>query len=228
MGNSVPVFDHIGLWCHDLGKSAERFETLLNAHVEPGGRHDGQGTWNRLVGAKDDVYLELIARDPDQNQAGPIIRSVGNQSDLTTCLVAYRTSDLEGTHKRAIEAGAASLGIQSMSRAGADGQKISWRLLFIQHPDHPVLPFFIDWQSTPHPSTRLNPVLDIAPPVFRTPTPDSLQGLLKHLGVAAQSVYGEDHEILISLRNGTNSASASRLRSLDVDEVEPRDNQNQP
>lgn len=228
MENSLPVLDHIGLWCSDLETSAARFETLLDIAVEPGGRHDGQGTWNKLVGATNGTYLELIGRDPEQTSVGSIIEAVGDQADLTSCLIAFRTADLDGVHARALEVGATSLGVQSMSRAGADGATISWRLLFIRHVDHPILPFFIDWQSTPHPSSRLKPSLSLAPPIFQSPHPEPMQGLLKHLGVTAQTVYGEEHEMFFSLVNGTVSASASRTRSLSIDGNEPRDNQIRP
>ncbi|MEL7041513.1 MAG: VOC family protein [Pseudomonadota bacterium] len=221
MDKSDLTFDHVGLWCSDLEASARRFAAMMHVEVEAGGRHQGQGTWNRLVGAVNGVYLELIARDPEQETAGPMVQAVGAQADLTSCLAAYRTSDLEGVYARAMKLGATSRGVQTMSRAGGDGTTISWRLLFLQHPDHPVLPFFIDWQSTPHPSSRLKPALSIGSPVFQSPDPDGLEQLLAGLGVRAQIVHGERPEIIASVRNGTVSASASGTRSLSTNGTEP-------
>lgn len=220
MEKSNITLDHIGLWCRDLEASAQAFSKLMQVSVEPGGRHDGQGTWNKLVGATNGQYVELIGADPTQTATGPIIKAVGDQADLTSCLAAYRTPDLEAVHAKVLAAGAESLGVQSMGRIGADGKKLSWRLLFIRHRDHAVLPFFIDWQTTPHPSSRLAPALTVNAPIFKTPDPQGLAQLFKQLGVPAQTEYGEQSEIAVSIRNGTISASASATKSLSIDRME--------
>ena len=55
---------------------------------------------------------------------------------------------------------------------------------------------------------------------FKTPDPQGLAQLFKQLGVPAQTEYGEQSEIAVSIRNGTISASASATKSLSIDRME--------
>lgn len=191
MNNTRPVFDHLGLWCADLPTSAARFEQAVGVPSMPGGRHEGQGTWNRLVGAGAGAYLELIGLDPDQDARGPIATQAESLDDLAPCLLAFRASDLGSLAETAKQAGFATPGPTSMSRDGGDGRPISWQILFLSHPEHSGLPFFIDWQDTPHPSERLGDGVSISGIWIATPKPEALSCLLGSLGLEVETRYGE-------------------------------------
>lgn len=66
-----PIPDHLVLAARDLDAAAAWLEDRLGVALAAGGKHLRMGTHNRLLGLGADLYLELIAIDP---QASPIDR----------------------------------------------------------------------------------------------------------------------------------------------------------
>jgi len=58
--------DHIVLGARTLEEGAAFITKLLGVAPQPGGKHEGAGTHNLLLGLGPDCYLEIIAPDPDQ------------------------------------------------------------------------------------------------------------------------------------------------------------------
>jgi hypothetical protein len=149
----LPV-DHLVYATRDLDRGMEEIERLTGIAPTLGGRHPGRGTRNALVSLGADVYLEIIAPDPDQPPP-PGGRWVGvdrvNTSRLTTW--AAKSHDLEELRRRAAEQGVQLGEIQSGSRQRAHGVMLAWRLT---DPEplvaEGVVPFYIDWGSSPHPA----------------------------------------------------------------------------
>ena len=203
------AFDHIGLWCTELAASSARFETLTGVRPAEGGRPEGQGTWNRLAGAEGGTYVELIAKDPTQEGLGQIARMAANLPDLSPCLVAYRSKELEAVAERARSAGCKTPGPFAMSRRGKDGELLNWRILFVTNSAFPNLPFFIDWMDTPHPSSVLSPALALSGLTFVTPDPKRLDQLFGLLGVSAATRYGETAGLDIRIKGPDGVIDAS-------------------
>jgi hypothetical protein len=66
--------DHVIYGTTDLDAAAARIEAAVGLAVQPGGRHDGQGSHNRIV-PLGPGYLELLAiHDPEEAAGSPIGR----------------------------------------------------------------------------------------------------------------------------------------------------------
>ncbi len=62
--------DHIAVACTDLVVGTAAVEAALGVKMHPGGKHDRYGTHNTLLGLGD-LYLEVIALDPDATRTRP-------------------------------------------------------------------------------------------------------------------------------------------------------------
>lgn len=58
--------DHIVIGARTLEEGAAFLERELGVKAQPGGKHEGAGTHNILLGLGPDAYLEVIAPDPSQ------------------------------------------------------------------------------------------------------------------------------------------------------------------
>ncbi|HEX7977449.1 MAG TPA: VOC family protein [Vicinamibacterales bacterium] len=146
--------DHLVYATPDLARGMREVELLTGVAPTLGGQHPGRGTRNALIALGDDSYLEIVGPDDDQ------LRPVGGRwlgvdvvtnSRLTTW--AVRSNDVPGLRRRALESGVPLGEVRHAERQRADGVRLSWQLT---DPDPlvagGVIPFFIDWGASPHPS----------------------------------------------------------------------------
>lgn len=56
--------DHFAVAGETLDAAVAHVEAALGVAMQPGGKHGRFGTWNRLLGLADGLYLEAIAIDP--------------------------------------------------------------------------------------------------------------------------------------------------------------------
>lgn len=59
------VLDHLAIFAPSLNWGVEWVRDCLGVVPSPGGKHPQMGTHNRLLRLGDDMFLEIIARDPD-------------------------------------------------------------------------------------------------------------------------------------------------------------------
>jgi len=181
--------DHLMWGASSLASGVSEAHRLLGAAPAAGGVHPGRGTQNALLSLGESVYLEVIAPDPAQNLEGTLGARLTTLRAPGLITWAAAAPDLEAV---AASAAAMSLRVRGpvdMRREAPDGTLLAWRLLFLSgHAFGNLVPFFIDWQNTPHPA-HTNPsggrfiALEIG-----SPAADELNDLYAALGVAQRAV----------------------------------------
>jgi len=146
--------DHLVWATPELNRGIDQIETLLGARPVFGGRHLGRGTHNALLALGMDVYLEVIAPDPEQPHP-PTPRAFRLDGVTEPRLVAWaaKSDDVAATRAKAQMNGIHLGRVQDGSRQRADGVMLSWRYT---DPATVVadglIPFFIDWGQSPNPA----------------------------------------------------------------------------
>jgi hypothetical protein len=183
------VLDHVILAAPALSDLTAAFEARTGVPAAPGGRHAGQGTHNALVGLGPGRYLELLAPDPEA-AGGPFRDAIAYLSapGLHTWCVR---GDADGGHTalgaeafaaRVVAAGATPRRT-AMARTRPDGVRLAWELVFVDgHGFGGLVPFFIDWLGSPHPSAALGSPLAWRDLRLEGPDAAGLTALLNALG----------------------------------------------
>lgn len=176
--------DHIILAVPDLAKGSVETGELLSVDPTPGGDHPDLGTANSLVGLDDGIYLEIIG-PAGRNNTGKFAESLAKLRHPELIGFAMQARDLEAVRAAAITAGIAAGEIRDGSRKTPDGSMLKWRTMSISDPAYAFLvPFFIDWGQTAHPSaTSVSGPKLIAWEVGH-PDPRGLQKIYDTLGIA--------------------------------------------
>jgi hypothetical protein len=177
--------DHLVYATPDLDASVEELAERFGTEPVPGGAHPGWGTWNALIGLGTGMYLEIIGPDPtqpDPEQARPFLIDDLTEARLVTW--AYRHPDPESLLESLQDV--AQLGpVRRMSRSRPDGSTLRWRLSDPQAlPSGGVIPFAIDWGTTPHPSTDLPNHCKLLELVVSHADADRLRPALETFGVS--------------------------------------------
>ena len=137
---SAPVrkLDHIIYATPDLQFGIDTLEGMLGVRATPGGQHPGHGTRNAFIRLGDRTFLEILGPDPDQ-PALDRPRWLGIDSLRAPRLNgrAAAESNLDALVRKAAAGGA-------RLRAIHEGRR--------ENPDGALVPFFIDWRDSPHPS----------------------------------------------------------------------------
>lgn len=142
------MIDHVVYAVPDLALADD-----LGFSLSPGGPHIGLGTRNLLANLGGGAYLEVIGPDPDQPvPEGP--RPFGIDELTAPKLVAWavRVENIDDVVERAKAQGYDPGPVMAMSRRRPDGVLLEWQLT---PPVAGVLPFLIDWGTTPHPTGSL-------------------------------------------------------------------------
>jgi hypothetical protein len=164
-------------------------ERSTGVQAAVGGRHPGEGTHNALAGLGGDVYLEIIAPDPE-SEPGGLSRKIEHVTAPSLELWSARTHSADETVAAALAAGLTAEPV-AMARRTPDGGELRWKLVWIGgHDFGPLAPFFIDWLDTDHPAPKAPQGLTLASFVVQTPRPEALAALFEALGVEQQVEEG--------------------------------------
>jgi hypothetical protein len=205
--------DHLILAGPDLAALVDGVAASTGVRAVPGGRHAGQGTHNALLGLGAGRYLELLAPDPEQ-AGGEFRASIAYLDAPALHTWCARAGDADAVAARVTAAGLAPRR-SAMSRRRPDGVTLRWELVFVDgHPYGGLVPFFIDWQGSPHPAAALP--AGVVCDALRLAHPDApgLRTLLAGLGGApggARVESGEAPDLAVAWR-GPSGAGVWRGR----------------
>lgn len=175
--------DHLVYAVPDLAAAVADLEDRLGVRAAPGGKHEGLGTHNALLGLGPTSYLELIAPDPDQPApAGP--RPFGvDGATASPRLVAWALTctDIDAAIGRSRAHGYDPGDAVPLQRRTTGGQTLHWRLTVNALNGGPV-PFLIDWGDTEHPARSAPQGLTLESFHLTHPAPETLTPLLEALG----------------------------------------------
>ncbi len=174
--------DHLVYAVPNLDTAAADLENRLGIRAVPGGKHQGLGTHNALLGLGPSSYLELIAPDPDQPApSGP--RPFGVDRATTPRLVAWALTctDIDAAIARSREHGYDPGDALPLERRTTTGETLRWRLTLNAMDGGPV-PFLIDWGDTEHPARSAPQGLTLESFHVAHPEPQSLAPVLDALG----------------------------------------------
>jgi hypothetical protein len=161
MASHLHPLDHFMLAAPDLEAATADFERRAGVKPTEGGRHPGQGSRNVLAALGGRCYLEIIGPNLAQKRTNNFGEVLSRLAAPVLLKYAVQTSDIDATHKRAVElglwplasSGARASGPFAMSRAVPGGGLLTWRLLLLGSDKYDgCVPFFIQWDSEPHPS----------------------------------------------------------------------------
>ena len=190
--------DHLVIGIRNLDEGVAEFERLSGVAAVRGGEHPARGTENALVSLGPGRYLELIA--PRKNaRASPDLDRMASLSALTLIGWAVNVSDMAAA-RRAMEAVGVTLSSDAPgSRITPSETKLEWVTADISAPPIVSAPFFIHWNSTPHPSSTAPAGCSLLALEVRDPAAADLSRALDALRVAGVNVRRGNPQITASL-----------------------------
>jgi glyoxalase-like protein len=191
------MLDHLVLAAPDLADAVAAFAAQTGVQPAAGGSHVGLGTANFLVALGGAAYLEIIGPDPDQPEpAQPRPFGIDDLGEARIVTWAMRTEDLDDLIARALDAGYDPGAPRAMSRRTPAGDLLEWRLT---QPRFDVggglVPFLIDWGTTPHPTTRGLPEAALLEWHANHPSPDAIRPALAALGADLEVRTGDESRL---------------------------------
>ena len=199
-------FDHFAVACQDLEEGVRYVESLTGVRAAPGGPHPGIGTHNALLSLGSDVYLEIIAADPEQDEpASP--RPFGIDDHAGPRLAAFAIhpgaeETIDSVADTIRSHGTDPGPVMSMSRVKPDGEEISWRLTRANRVG--LVPFVIDWGATPNPATVTPGGCSLVAVEGSDPDPSGIRALHQDLGLNSTISDGPTAiRIVLETPNGT-------------------------
>jgi hypothetical protein len=184
------VLDHLIYGVPVLADGVNQFESCFGVRAQPGGKHQGLGTHNALLGLGQSTYLEIIAPDPDQ-PVPAMPRPFGLDSLAGPRLVgwAIRCDDIDARVARARAQGYDPGDAVELQRTTAQGILLRWRLTPNALGGGPI-PFLIEWGDAVHPSRSAPAGLALLSFHLEHPQPEVLARALGALAVEVTVVPG--------------------------------------
>jgi len=193
--------DHLVYATPDLNLGIETIEKVLGVRATPGGQHPGLGTRNALVALGPSSYLEIIGPDPEQPKpAGR--RRFGIDELKAPRIVRWvaKSNQLETVAATAAQKGVKLGPVVPGSRRRPDGVVLSWRYTDpnVVEADG-LIPFFIDWGTSPHPSATAARGATLVSVRAEHPDAERTQKMLDALGLDLRVQKGAAPAIIATI-----------------------------
>lgn len=198
----LPQVDHVVYATRDLQTSITKLEELLGVRASFGGKHPGGGTQNALIALGPGMYLEIMAPDPDQPDP-PRGRPFGIDTLREPHVVAWlaKGKDLPTLIAGARAHGVALGDLREGRRQRPDGAQLSWRFTdpWVSVGDG-IVPVFIDWGASPHPSEVAAQGASLLGMRAEHPQPDKVKVMLDALGVRLHVGKGTQPALILTIQ----------------------------
>lgn len=172
--------DHLVWATPDLDDGIGEIERLTGVCASPGGKHPSWATHNALLALGPGIYLEILAPDPSvppPARERPFGLDRLERPRLVTW--AAHEPDLEGRLATLAQSGIDLGEILSGGRLRPDGVALHWRLTSPRVLlEAGVVPFLIDWGTSPHPSATAAPGLTLVALAIEHREPEKLLRVL--------------------------------------------------
>lgn len=201
MQQLLKTVDHLVLAVPDLYEGIEKIQALTGVRPKIGGQHIGRGTWNALLALGHNVYLELIAPDPQQTPPeGGCWMGVDQIKEARLIHWAAKVHPIDEiiqkAHNHQLPIGKLSAG----SRTRMNGQVLSWMLTEpVAGEDGGLLPFLIDWEDSDHPAESLAQKCKLIHLEGKHPHPEQINQQLAVLDIRMEITLGNRPQILASI-----------------------------
>ena len=201
--------DHIVIGAANLISATKILETKLSTKFSPGGEHKIMGTHNNLLKLQSDIYLEVIAPNPNADKPSrqrwfsldePRIKKKIKHSPRPLSWV-LEVDDIENTVKKC---GYNPGEILQISRG-----ELTWKITVPSNGllvDNGVLPSLIEWPSNQHPSKKLtNSKVSINKLSLFHPEPNKIKNIISNLIESDLICVSEGFpkiELILTTQNG--------------------------
>ena len=196
------MLDHVAYGVPDLDAACHELAERLGVRPTPGGQHRGLGTHNAILALGEGVYLEVIAPDPNQPPPSrPRPFGLDALDDPRIVAWAAKAPDIESRVDRARAAGYDPGNVIKLGRDLPDGGRLEWRLTFPgELAGDGLVPFLIDWGSTPHPSVTAPQGCSLLSLRGEHPEPELVKPLLQALEVDLDVAKGRAPTLVATLQ----------------------------
>ena len=195
--------DHLVYATPDLNLGIDTIEKVLGVRATPGGQHPGLGTRNALVALGPSSYLEIIG--PDREQPKPAGRRRFGIDELKAPRIVRWVA--KGTELEEVAAAASDRGIKlgaviPGSRRRPDGVVLAWRYTDpATEVADGLVPFFIDWGTSPHPSATAARGATLISVRAEHPEAERTQKMLDALGLDLRVQKGSAPAIIATIES---------------------------
>ena len=195
------LIDHLVYATPDLDLGIATIERLLGVRATAGGRHPGAGTRNALVALGPGTYLEIVGPDRTQPQPEQPRWFRIDEIDAPRLVTwAAKVDSIDQISRKARRLGVGLGGIVAGSRRRDDGVLLAWRYTNPRTVvGDGIIPFLIDWGTTPHPSESAAQGASLITLRAEHPQPEPIRDIARRLGLSLQIDRGSQPALVATI-----------------------------